>query len=179
MQALTDTFNYSFRCLVETKVYIFNLEVITLRVLKLPVILVYYVSSLSFLFSKNTFKTSGPTHKNIYTDSRNKSLICKTHFKCLSFTGVSSALNVLFVFPVQALTCTFNYSFHCLVETKVYFFHLEVITLRVLKLPVILVYYVSSLSFLFSKNTFKTSGPTHKNIYTESRNKSLICKNTF
>ena len=99
--------------------------------------------------------------------------------KCLSFTGVSSALSVLFVFPVQALTCTFNYSFRCLVETKVYIFHLEVITLRVLKLPVILVYYVSSLSFLFSKNTFKTSGPTHKNIYTESRNKSSICKNTF
>ena len=84
--------------------------------------------------------------------------------KRLSFTGVSSALSVLFVFPVQALTDTFNYSFRCLVETKVYIFHLEVITLRVLKLPVILVYYVSSLSFLFSKNTFKTSGPTHKNI---------------
>ena len=28
-------------------------------------------------------------------------------------------LSVLFVFPVQALTDTFNYSFRCLVETKV------------------------------------------------------------
>ena len=39
--------------------------------------------------------------------------------KRLSFTGVSSALSVLFVFPVQALTETFNYSCRCLVETKV------------------------------------------------------------
>ena len=98
--------------------------------------------------------------------------------KCLSFTGVSSALSVVFVFPVQALTCTFNYGFHCLVATKVsIFFHLEVITLTVLKLP--LIYYFTSISFLFAKKTFKTSGPTRKNIYTESRNKSSICKNTF
>ena len=40
--------------------------------------------------------------------------------KRLSFTGVSSALSLLVVtFPVQALTDTFNYSFRCLVETKV------------------------------------------------------------
>ena len=42
--------------------------------------------------------------------------------KYLSFTGVSSALSVVFVFPVQALTCTFNYGFHCLVATKVSIF---------------------------------------------------------
>ena len=43
--------------------------------------------------------------------------------KSLSFTGVSSALSVLFVFPVQALTDTFiNYRFHSLVETKVSIF---------------------------------------------------------
>ena len=46
----------------------------------------------------------------------------RTHFKRLSFTGVSSALSVLFVFPVPALTCTFNYRFHCLVETIVSIF---------------------------------------------------------
>ena len=40
-------------------------------------------------------------------------------YKLLSFTGVSSALSVLFVFPVQALTDKFNYSCRCLVETKV------------------------------------------------------------
>ena len=40
----------------------------------------------------------------------------------LSFTGVSSALSVLLVFPVQAPTDTFNYGFHCLVETKVSIF---------------------------------------------------------
>ena len=61
-------------------------------------------------------------------------------------------LSVLFVFPVHALTDTFNYSFRCLVETKVYIFHLEVITLTVLKLP--LIYYVSSLSFFFATEYF-------------------------
>ena len=39
--------------------------------------------------------------------------------KRLSFTGVTSALSLLFAFPVHALTDTFNYSFRCLVETKV------------------------------------------------------------
>ena len=39
--------------------------------------------------------------------------------KRLSFTGVSSALRLLFAFPVHALTDKFNYSFRCLVETKV------------------------------------------------------------
>ena len=89
-------------------------------------------------------------------------------------------LSVLFVFPVQALTDTFNYGFSLFswnIRIYFFFFYPEVITLTVLKFP--LIYYVSSLSFFFVKNTFKTSGPTHKNIYIESRKKSSIWKNTF
>ena len=120
--------------------------------------------SVLFVLQRILLKLGGQLTRTFILTAEINHPYVRTHFKRLSFTGVSSALSVLFVFPVQALTDTFNYSFRCLVETKVYIFNLEVITLRVLKLPVILVYYVSSLSFLFSKNTFKTSGPTHKNI---------------
>ena len=148
-------------CPIKNSVYFFGSFLINKR---LSFTGVSSALSVLFVLQRILLKLGGQlTRTFILTAERNHPYV-RTHFKRLSFTGVSSALSVLFVFPVQALTDTFNYSFRCLVETKVYIFHLEVITLRVLKLPVILVYYVSSLSFLFSKNTFKTSGPTHKNI---------------
>ena len=89
--------------------------------------------------------------------------------------GVSSALSVLFVFPVQALTDAFNYTFHCSVKTKVFLFFIYNfnILLTILKLPVI--YHASLHCSLFAKNTKQAA---HLTII-ESRNESAIWKNTF
>ena len=149
-------------CPIKNSVYFFGSFLINKR---LSFTGVSSALSVLFVLQRILLKLGGQLTRTFILTAEINHPYVRTHFKRLSFTGVSSALSVLFVFPVQALTCTFNYSFHCLVATKVsIFFHLEVITLTVLKLPVILVYYVSSLSFLFSKNAFKTSGPTHKNI---------------
>ena len=71
--------------------------------------------------------------------------------KRLSFTGVSSALCLLFAFPVHALTDKFNYSCRCLVETKVPIFSSRSYNTYSLKTSSYLLCYVNYVSCLQRK----------------------------